>query len=435
MPTTTIQPAATGPVQALPQPQSGRPLNVVMVDEELPFPATSGKRLRTLNLTLRLANRHKITFICHRHADNAETQRARAFFLEQGIRTVVVDRPVPRKSGLGFYARLAANMLSSLPYTVTSHNSGILRRALRDYAAQHPVDLWHCEWTPYAQALLDVAGAPRVIMAHNIEAQLWQRYCDHESNAFKRWFMRRQLWKFLRFEFRTFSTAQTTVTVSQEDADLARFALSAERVEVVDNGVDADYFQPSGSPRQAETLLFLGSLDWRPNLDAVQQLLTVVWPVVRIQRPRVKLQIVGRNPPHWLARQIASMPGVELHASVPDVRPFLTSCSLLVVPLRIAGGTRLKILEALACETPVVSTRVGAEGLRLEAGEHLAVVDNVEQMAGAVLEALVEPGLAQAQAWRGRQVVLEHHGWDMLADRLDSVWQSCVACPATETRT
>src|SRR5580700_3306392 len=123
MNTTASQPITATPMQLAPSVEPARSLNVVMVDEELPFPATSGKRLRTLNLTLRLARRHKITFICHRGHDNAQTQRARAFFLEHGIRTIVVDRAVPRKSGLGFYGRLAANLLSPLPYTVTSHNS------------------------------------------------------------------------------------------------------------------------------------------------------------------------------------------------------------------------------------------------------------------------------------------------------------------------
>src|SRR5258707_485370 len=119
---------------------AGRPLHVVVVDEELPYPPTSGKRIRTLNLTLRLARRHRLTYLCHRNADRAEADRARAYFSEHGIETVVVERAVPPKSGPGFYARLGVNLLSSLPYSVASHNSRGLRRALQDYAATHHVD-------------------------------------------------------------------------------------------------------------------------------------------------------------------------------------------------------------------------------------------------------------------------------------------------------
>src|SRR6059058_5374572 len=135
-----------------------RPLRAVIVDEELPYPAVSGKRIRTLNLTLRLARRHRLTYICHRNADAAEARRAAEFFGDHGIATVVVERTVPPKAGAAFYARLALNLLSALPYSVASHNSRALRRALRAHAARQHVDLWHCEWTPYAQALRAVDG-------------------------------------------------------------------------------------------------------------------------------------------------------------------------------------------------------------------------------------------------------------------------------------
>ena len=132
-------------------PPSCKPLHVALVDEELPYPPTSGKRIRTLNLTLRLAQRHRLTYLCHRNADPAEAEEGQRYFAQQGIQTVVVERTIPPKFGPSFYVRLAANLLSPLPYSVVSHDSAALRQALRDHAATHSVDLWHCEWTPYAQ--------------------------------------------------------------------------------------------------------------------------------------------------------------------------------------------------------------------------------------------------------------------------------------------
>src|SRR5947208_15044004 len=176
MPIKVSRTASMKPVLPPVAEESARRLNVVMVDEELPYPATSGKRLRTVNLHLRLARRHRITYICHRNRDPNEALRARSFFMDHGIRTVVVNRAVPAQSGLGFYTRLAGNLLSPLPYSVTSHNSRLLRHALRQHAAQNAVDLWHCEWTPYAAALRVVPRGRRVVMAHNIESHLWPRY-------------------------------------------------------------------------------------------------------------------------------------------------------------------------------------------------------------------------------------------------------------------
>ncbi len=409
------------PATALP---ATRPLNVVLVDEELPYPPTSGKRIRTLNLTLRLARRHRLTYLCHRNADPEEARRAAEFLNGQGVRTVVVERPVPARSGARFYARLAANLLSSLPYSVASHDSAALRRALREHAAAHPVDLWHCEWTPYARPLEAVPGR-RVVMAHNVESVIWQRYLETETNPLKRWYIARQWHKYLRFERRALGGADATVAVSELDAERFRQDFGVPRVEVVDNGVDTRAFRPGGGDRAPGLLLFLGALDWRPNLDAVRQLLDRVFPAVRAAEPQARLCVVGRNPPEALRSRVSGTPGAELHADVPDVRPFLARCALLVVPLRIGGGSRLKILEALACGTPVVSTRIGAEGLALEPGRHLTVTEGVEDLASALVSAVRDPGPALEQAARGRREILRRYDWDALADRLERIWLRC----------
>jgi glycosyltransferase involved in cell wall biosynthesis len=424
--TTTTQPAMTQSPDRMTQAAPPRRLRVAIVDEELPYPPTSGKRIRTLNLTLRLARRHDITYICHRNNDSQEARRAAAYFAGHGIATVVVDRPVPAKSGPAFYARLAANLFSPLPYSVATHTSRALREALRAHAAARPVDLWHCEWTPYAEVLRGVPGGRRLVMAHNVESVIWRRYHETEANPLKRWYIGQQLRKFERFERRVLGEVDRTVAVSDEDAGLLRSEFGAQRVDVVENGVDTAYFRPRSVPREPGRMLFLGTLDWRPNLDGVRLLLERVFPAVRAAEPSATLWLVGRNPPEWLRRQAAEMPGVELHGSVPDVRPFLDRCALMVVPLRIGGGSRLKILEALASGTPVVSTRVGAEGLCLEGGQHLTVVESIDDLAPALAAALRDPTPLRKQADEGRHRILRQYDWDRLADVLEGIWLDCV---------
>src|SRR5262249_11222348 len=148
-------------------------------------------------------------------------------------------------------------------------------------------------------------------------------------------------------------------------------------------------------------------LDWRPNLDAVGLLIDQIFPRVSRDIPAAKLLIVGRNPPPWLRRRASGRKGVELHADVPDVRPYLAKSGILVVPLRLGGGSRLKILEAAACGLPVVSTRVGAEGLSLEPGKHLTIVDDVNDMASALVSAIGCPGPGLAMARSARNRILE----------------------------
>jgi glycosyltransferase involved in cell wall biosynthesis len=411
-------------------------LSIAVLDEELPFPLTSGKRIRTFNLLARLAARHRITVFSHQNPDRDESAAAVAAFRKLGIETVVVAREVPSKSGPGFYARLAGNLLSPLPYSVATHSSPALANALKEFAQDNPVDVWHCEWTPYAQVLreafTDTLHSLRwTVMAHNVESLIWRRYAETEANPIKRWYIQKQFEKFERFEQWAYSSATIPIAVSREDARLMRSEFGVRRTEVVENGVDLGYFKPQRDvERDPAKLLYLGSLDWRPNLDAVTLLLDEIFPKVREANPDATLSLVGRRPPDWLKARAAETPGVKVFPDVPDVRPFLASCGMLVVPLRIGGGSRLKILEALASGTPVISTRIGAEGLQLTAERDLIVTETPAEMAAEILTAIRRPDDLQETAESGRQQVLKHYSWDLLADRLGSVWQSAARVPS-----
>ena len=199
---------------------------------------------------------------------------------------------------------------------------------------------------------------------------------------------------------------------------------------VVDNGVDTAGFRPDDAVNpDTRQMLFLGSLDWRPNLDAVRLLMDVIYPKVRLAEPLATVAVVGRKPPDWLRESVRTRLGIKVYGDVPDVRPYLHGAGMLVVPLRIGGGSRLKILEALATGLPVVTTTVGVEGLRLNAGEHVTVADSAEAFAAAAVEAVRRPDAARAQAARGRARVLAEYDWGGLADRLGAVWAGAAATP------
>ena len=325
-----------------------RPLRVAVLDEELPFPPTSGKRIRTFNLLRRLADRHRVTLLCHKNPDPDEAAAADDAFRRLGVETVVVDRAVPPKAGPGFYARLAGNLLSPLPYSVESHASPALAAAARIHARDNPPDVWHCEWTPYAEVLRDALGddlaaARWTVMAHNVESLIWKRYAGAEPNPVKRWYVARQGHKFERFERWAYTAATTAIAVSPDDAALMREWFGVTSPAVVENGVDTDYFRPQRDvDRDPARILFLGSLDWRPNLDGVRLLLDDIFPKVQAAVPHATLALVGRHPPDWLRTRAAETPGVELSADVPDVRPFLATCGMLAVPLRIGGGVAVE---------------------------------------------------------------------------------------------
>lgn len=403
-------------------------MRVVVLDEELPYPLNSGKRIRTGNLITRMARRHEIEYVCYPADDLEERSAATNHYETLGVAVRYIDDRLPPNRGPAFALRLAANLASPQPYSVQKHIRAELLRLVSEIAQDSPPDLWHCEWTPYAAACAGRVSQPWAVMAHNVESLIWRRFYENAGNPAKRWYLREQWRKYARFEREMFAATDRLITVSEEDARLAQGEFDAHDVRVVDNGVDIDYFHP---PRQTGTsqtrnpreLLFLGSLDWFPNQDGVVLLLEEILPRLRRRFEDATLTVVGRRPPAWLAGKIEAADGVTLVADAPDVRPYLWRCAALVVPLRIGGGSRLKILEALSAGCPVLSTAVGAEGLDLAPAEHFILAD-VDHFADAVAnDAFDAPDCLAEITAAGRERVLRDYHWDALADKLDAVWQ------------
>ena len=195
-------------------------MHVVIVDGDVSYPPSSGKRLRTLHLMLHLAPRHRLTYIARAHDGDSEIRQAAAFLGDHGIEPILVDDPLPRKTGPGFHARLLGNLLSPLPYSAASHRSRRMQEAVQGYAAAHPVDLWQFEWTPYVATLPVNAKTRRLLIAHNVDSLIWQRYHENEKQIVKRFYIRQQWRKFERFERGVFAEVDRVVAVSLEDATL-----------------------------------------------------------------------------------------------------------------------------------------------------------------------------------------------------------------------
>ena len=405
-------------------------MKVVIVNEGLGYPPKGGNWLRTLNLMLPLARRHEITYVCRGAKEVQAEQIARSFYTENGIRLQVCGEPPADKKGPAFYVRVAANLASPLPYSIASHRSQDVRSEIRRLANSENIDLFQFESLGYADALTGTR-ARTMVMAHNVESLIWERLHQTERQRLKRWFIGHQLRKYERYERAVMHGASRVVAVSREDAAMLKERFGVSGAVVVDNGVDVKYFALGAAERRPnpKQILFLGSLDWRPNLDAIDVLLARVMPQVLAAEPEARLSIVGRNPPPALLRRLRREPNVDLHADVEDVRPYLARSAVMAVPLRIGGGSRLKILEAIAAGLPVVSTRIGCEGLIFEAGRDLSVVESEDEMAAALVETIRNPARAAEMVRHGRTVIDAHYDWSRLADRLEQVWFDLASRP------
>jgi sugar transferase (PEP-CTERM/EpsH1 system associated) len=389
-------------------------MRILVLDEEFPYPTNSGKRTRSFNLYARLASRFQIRYVGYGAGDSVAADALRGV----GIEPVAVPARVPGKQGFGFYLRLLANLLSPFPYIVSSHYSRVYRDEVRRSAANFRPQLIVCEWTPYALYAKELSSAKKLVSAHNIEADIWQRYYEAERNRMRRWYVGRQWRKVERFERSALKWVDSAVAVS--DRDCARLIEKHPELKaaVVPNGVDLEYFRPTAQPVRRRHVVFTGSMDWRPNQDAARYFVLEILPLLRQAYPDLECTFVGRDPPLH-TRALASVPGVRVTGTVDDVRPYVERATVYVVPLRIGGGTRLKILEAMAMGRAVVSTTVGAEGLDIVHGRHVLLADSPRDFAASVLRLLNDPELCGRLAAEGRRVVEQQYGWSALADRFE----------------
>jgi glycosyltransferase involved in cell wall biosynthesis len=394
-------------------------MRVTVIDGDVSYPPSSGKRIRTLHLLLGLAKEFRITYIAR--SDERDQRAAETFFRDHNIRPILVHAPLPKKTGAALYGRLAANLIDREPYSVRLHRHQVVRQAVQSHAASTAPNLWQLEWMGYDYCL-DQHQGPMVLQAHNVDSVIWQRYLDVETNFLKRVFIGSQRDRMRQLERRVFQRAIRIVAVSTPDAEIARSLYGELPLEVVDNGVDPEYFRISKRAEGLRTVLFLGALDWRPNVDALSILVRDIWPRVLRTITDAHLLIVGRRPSRDLVARLAEVPHCKLRADVDDVRPFLGKAAVLALPLRIGGGSRVKILEALAAELPVVSTAVGAEGLGIKSGHHFTRAETADEFAAALKDVLARPAHHRALAAQGREYVTQHHDWTSLSSKLGSIW-------------
>ncbi|MDA8172096.1 MAG: glycosyltransferase family 4 protein [Nitrospiraceae bacterium] len=393
-------------------------MRVVVVDEGPPFPLDTGKKIRTFNLMKRLSRRHEITYICYGYGPVPPEV--------SGIRFVFLKKRLLEQRGAGFYLSLIRNLASYRPYVVERHYSAEMAETVRRHV-KNGCDLMHCEWTPYTEAIREHLGSkPAVLSAHNVESQIWKRYLENEGSLLKREYIRVQYKKLLAYEVALCRKYDRVAAVSRLDKEHFQRQYACRNVDIVPNGVDETYFKPADEAIEPNSIVFTGSMDWRPNQDGIRFFLREIWPEIKNELRGAKFYIVGRRPPGWLVKIGAAGNDVIVTGGVEDVRPYIAKAGLYVVPLRIGGGSRLKILEALAMKKVVLSTTLGAEGLDLSNGVHLYLEDRPHEFARMAVHVLKSLGRHAHIAEKGCQAVLAGYTWDSIAELMDACWMKAV---------
>jgi glycosyltransferase involved in cell wall biosynthesis len=259
-----------------------------------------------------------------------------------------------------------------------------------------------------------------------VETVIWRRHVEHAADPLRRWYFQLQADRMFEFERRVSREAGHIVAVSATDAEEMRRLFNVTRVSEIPTGVNLEYFRPPET-RPAGTgadLVFVGSMDWLPNVDGVLYFVREVLPLIRHKRPGCTLAIVGRTPPPKISELAVQDACVQVTGTVPDIRPYLWGSLVSIVPLRIGGGTRLKIYEAMGAKIPVVSTSVGAEGLTVNPPQDIRVGDTPQDFAEQCLELLASAEERTRVATAAWEMVNANFSWEHVSRCFERVMEN-----------
>jgi len=391
-------------------------MKILWVKSDFLHPTTRGGQIRTLEMLKRLHRRHEIHYVAL-DLDNQPGGAARSS--EYCTQAYPIPHHAPPHTAPRFWLQVTQSMFSELPLAVSRYRSAGMQRQVAELIKFEDLDAVVCDFLFPAPNIPDLENA--VLFQHNVEAQIWKRRLEHASFLPVRWYFRSQYEKMRRYEGQVCGAVKRVIAVSQEDAQTMRSEYGVRCAHAVPTGVDLEYFTPPGDVTRARNLVFVGSMDWDPNVDGMQWFVREVLPRIRMRRPDCGLTIAGRHPHSAIRRLAAEYPNIRVTGTVADVRPFLWESAVSIVPLRIAGGTRLKIFEAMAAQVPVVSTTIGAEGLDVRNGETIRIADSPEDFADHCLELLADPAACNNIASVAWEMVATRYSWEAVSVAFERV--------------
>jgi len=400
-------------------------MRILWLKTELLHPVDKGGKIRTYQMLKQLKQQHHITYLCFDETESTEAdwQQAKEYCHE----LIRVPHQTYAKFSPGFYADLALNFITSLPYFIKKYESRVMQQKLRELTSSGNIDVLVCDFLVSSVNVPDGLPCATVLFQHNVEEIIWKRYYEVQGNKLKKAYLYDQWRKTRDYERATCRRFQHVIAVSREDRELMERDYGIQAIDDVPTGVDTDFFRCSGKEKQEpHNIVFTGSMDWLPNEDAMRYFIDNIMPAVKRAIPDVTLTVVGRNPYSGLVELSKRDPSVIVTGRVEDVRPYMERAAAYIVPLRIGGGTRLKIFEAMAMEKPIVSTSVGAEGLPVTHGDQLLLADTPELFAESVVRLLSDGSFASEVGRRAADTVRKQFGWKRVAERFAEICQQAI---------
>jgi sugar transferase (PEP-CTERM/EpsH1 system associated) len=401
---------------------------ILLLTPQLPYPPHQGTTIRNYNLLVNLAARHEVHLLSFVHSHDELPKASPLQSCCRSVESVLI----PQRSN---WHRLWSVFFSPLPDMALRLPSKVFQSKLTTTLGRQRFDVVQVEGIEMAQYglwLLEESRGARPLIVfddHNAEYVLQQRAFETDARRPGRWpaalYSFIQWRKLSRYESEICRRANRVVAVSETDEKALRHLIPGLKAIVIPNGVDTEYYKPQSLPCYSQTLVFTGKMDFRPNIDAVLWFCREVLPLLRAAIPTIHFYIVGQKP-HRRILPLADSPAVTITGYVDDIRPYIARAALYVIPLRIGGGTRLKVMEAMAMGKAIVSTTVGCEGFKVTAGRELVMADSAADFARRVIELLGDDRARESLGREARRFVERHYDWRSIVPRLDRVYDDGV---------
>jgi glycosyltransferase involved in cell wall biosynthesis len=382
-------------------------------------PTDRGAQIRTLGMLKELHKRHEIHFAALNDPRNLEgPQRSK----EYSSRHIAVEHSAPGRRSFGIVPQLVSSVWKAMPMAVSRYASTSLKQKIDALIAAERYDSIVCDFLAAAPNLRDLRQC--VLFQHNVETTIWQRHVEQTHSLPRKLFFQMQARKMEAYEKGVCRIAKHVIAVSDLDAMRMKHMFGIVTVTSVPTGVDVDYFARRGTAPQVADIVFCGSMDWLPNVDAVEYFLSEVLPLIRDRLPGATFTIAGRSPDVRVLKAVRGLSGVCVTGKVEDMRPYLWGAKISIVPIRIGGGTRLKIYECMAAGVPVVSTTVGAEGLLYRDGEDIVMADDPRGFAAACVRLLSDDAARRTIAQNALGRARSEFSWEAVSHEFEAILDS-----------
>jgi polysaccharide biosynthesis protein PslH len=400
-------------------------MRILWVKADKLLPVENGGNIRSYHVLRYLASRHELTFYSYYggEPDPAYEQELQ----RQLPGAVAMCTGKTELAGVGRGLHYLLHVGAPAPYAVNRFADAAVQRRLGTWFGENAFDVTVCDFLDAAVNFPARLNIPSVLFQHNVESEIWRRHAETESNQVRKMMYRMEFRKMLRYEQSAVRRFQHVIAVSENDRSIMAQWVDADHITVVPTGVDLAHFAPesdtsnSDASGAAPLITFIGAMDWEPNVDGVEYFCGEVWGAIRREVPEARLRIVGRKPVRRVEKWVSD--SIEVTGRVPSIIEHLRQSSVVIVPLRIGGGTRLKIYEAMAAGKAVVSTTVGAEGLDVHHGRDIILADDAPAFSQAVIM-LLRDGELRNRYGKAAAETAARYDWPAIGQRFSDVLES-----------